>query len=155
MQTQYAIRRARPSDAPQLTSLARASKAHWGYPKEWLDLWEADLAISSETIQRAIGYVAEVGDDIVGFWVRVPLDSEQPTPGWLFIDPKYMGQGLAQALWTELRKDASELGITSFVIEADPNAVGFYQKLGAETIDQKESSVIPGRIIPVLRLPIR
>ncbi|AJC22655.1 GNAT family N-acetyltransferase [Pandoraea pulmonicola] len=155
MQTQYTIRRAPPSDAARLTRLARASKAHWGYPKKWLDLWQADLVVTSETIRRAIGYVAEVGEEIIGFWVRMALDSELPTPGWLFIDPRYMGQGVARALWAEVRKEAAERGIESFVIEADPNAVGFYLGLGAERIDQKESSVIPGRIIPILRLPIR
>lgn len=48
----------RASDAGQLTTLARLSKAHWGYPREWLHLWEADLTITPETIDESIGYVA-------------------------------------------------------------------------------------------------
>ena len=34
----YLIRKAKPDDAEELTALAILSKAHWGYPKEWLDL---------------------------------------------------------------------------------------------------------------------
>ncbi len=35
---------------------ARLSK-RTGDPREWLDLWEADLTITPETIDEAIGYV--------------------------------------------------------------------------------------------------
>jgi ribosomal protein S18 acetylase RimI-like enzyme len=65
-----------------------------------------------------------------------------------------MGQGVARALWSELRKEAAARGIRSFVIEADPNAVPFYLSLGAEKIDEKESTVIPGRFFPILRVPV-
>jgi len=40
------------------------------------------------------------------------------------------------------------------VIEADPNAVPFYLTLGAEKIGEKESSVVPGRFFPILRIMI-
>ncbi len=36
---------------------ARLSK-RTGYPRECLDLWEADLTITPETIDESIGYVA-------------------------------------------------------------------------------------------------
>nr|WP_244136134.1 MULTISPECIES: hypothetical protein [unclassified Burkholderia] len=60
----FTVRAAHRADADELTRLARLSKAHWGYPKEWLDLWQNDLTISPETIEGAIGYVAESGESM-------------------------------------------------------------------------------------------
>jgi hypothetical protein len=34
------IRLATADDTPGLTAIARAAKAHWGYPAEWLAGWE-------------------------------------------------------------------------------------------------------------------
>ncbi|MBN3786596.1 GNAT family N-acetyltransferase [Burkholderia sp. Ac-20353] len=154
MQRQFSIRRAHPMDADRLTKLARLSKAHWGYPDDWLNIWQPELAVTPEMIVGAIGYVAESGEEIIGFWVRASLESDQPTPGWLFVHPDHMGQGIARALWYEVQKEAAARGIKSFVIEADPNAAAFYMKLGAEQIGERESTVIPGRSIPILRIPI-
>lgn len=73
----FTVRSARAADADELTRLARLSKAHWGYPKEWLDVWQNDLTISPETIEGAIGYVAESGESIIGFWIRASLNSDR------------------------------------------------------------------------------
>lgn len=154
MHNLFAVRSARAADADELARLARLSKAHWGYPKEWLDLWQKDLTISPETIEGAIGYVAESGESIIGFWIRASLDLDLPTPGWLFVHPDHMGQGVARALWESVRTEAAARGIERFVIEADPNAAPFYLALGAEKIGEKESSVIPGRFFPILRITV-
>jgi GNAT superfamily N-acetyltransferase len=154
MPASFTVRPAQPADAAPLTALARLSKAHWGYPAAWLDLWHADLTISPETIARALAYVAERDGDIIGFWVRTLGDVDQLTPGWLFVHPDHMGQGVARALWAALRADAAARGIGSFVIEADPHAVPFYLSLGAEPIGERESAHIPGRRVPILRLPV-
>lgn len=154
MRHPFLVRVCRPSDANELTQLAVLSKAHWGYPKEWLELWHADLSITPEVIERSFGYVAEIEERIIGFWIRAAVASEAPTPGWLFVHPDHMGQGVARALWSRIRKEAAERGIGSFVIEADPNAAAFYASLGAEKIGEKESTAIPGRFFPILRLPV-
>ncbi|QTO23336.1 hypothetical protein [Burkholderia seminalis] len=70
MYPQFVIRAGRPSDADQLTKLAFLSKAHWGYPKEWLDLWHADLTVTPGMIESSIVYVAETEEQIIGFWVK-------------------------------------------------------------------------------------
>ncbi|WP_321919900.1 GNAT family N-acetyltransferase [Burkholderia cepacia] len=150
----FTVRAARTADAGELTRLARISKAHWGYPKDWLDLWQGDLTIAPETIDGSIGYVAESAEAIIGFWVRASSESDRPTPGWLFVHPDHMGRGIARALWEAVRKESASRGIRSFVIEADPNAVPFYLTIGAEKIGEKESSVVPGRFFPILRITI-
>jgi hypothetical protein len=37
----YGIRRAIPDDATALTAIAKAAKAHVGYPADWLVAWDA------------------------------------------------------------------------------------------------------------------
>lgn len=82
-----------------------------GYPREWLDLWEADLTITPETIDDSIGYAAEYEGRIVGFWIRAAMDCDRPTPGWLFVDPDHMGQGIGRALWAAVRQEAAARGL--------------------------------------------
>ncbi|WP_339326240.1 GNAT family N-acetyltransferase, partial [Burkholderia multivorans] len=48
------------------------------------------------------------------------MDCERPTPGWLFLHPGHIGQGIGRALWTAVRKEAAARGIASFAIEAAP-----------------------------------
>lgn len=151
---QFVIRACSPSDAEQLTKLAFLSKAHWGYPKEWLDFWQNDLTITPELIEDSIAYIAEAEQQIIGFWVRAAIDSGEPTCGWLFVHPDHMGKGVARALWSEVKKEAEARGIKRFVIEADPNAVPFYLSLGAEKIGEKESTLIAGRFFPIILLPV-
>ena len=151
---QFVIRACSPSDAEQLTKLAFLSKAHWEYPKEWLDFWQDDLTITPELIEDSIAYIAEAEQQIIGFWVRAAIDSGEPTCGWLFVHPDHMGKGVARALWSEVKKEAEARGIKRFVIEADPTAVPFYLSLGAEKIGEKESTLIPGRFFPIILLPV-
>jgi len=150
----YSIRPALAEDCTELTKLARLSKAHWGYPAEWLVRWEADLTISPENLENVVAYVAQQDQIIIGFWCRQAVQSEQVTPGWLFIHPAHMGRGVAKALWQAVRQGLIACHIDSFVLEADPNALPFYFSLGAEKIAERPSELISGRSIPILRLKI-
>ena len=48
------------------------------------------------------------------------------------------------------RRIAREAGYTSLLIEADPNAVGFYEAMGADRIGEVPSGSLPGRTLPLL-----
>lgn len=54
------IARAAPGDGSALTELAIRSKAHWGYPAEWLAEWRPLLTITEELIASAPVFVARV-----------------------------------------------------------------------------------------------
>jgi hypothetical protein len=38
------------------------------------------------------------------------------------------------------------------ILQSDPHAEGFYLAMGAQRIGQSESTVTPGRMLPLLRL---
>ena len=44
----YDIRRAVPAEAASLTAIAKAAKAHLGYPAEWLDAWDAASTVDAD-----------------------------------------------------------------------------------------------------------
>lgn len=149
--TKLKVRPAEPQEANKLTTLAFASKAHWGYPQEWLEAWHEDLTVTPDMIKNSIAFVVELNDEIVGFWCRSAKESSEPSPGMLFIHPNHMGKGIGRLLFEVIKEEALKRGITYFTIEADPNAVPFYEKMGAERIGEKESTAVPGRKIPILR----
>lgn len=104
----YHIRPALPSEAETLSTLAFISKAYWGYPKEWLEAWKDELAVTPEMIQNSISFVAELDGQVVGFWCRAAADSLEPSVGRLFIHPDHMKQGLGRRLWDAVRENAPD-----------------------------------------------
>ncbi|BBH53105.1 GNAT family N-acetyltransferase [Fluviispira sanaruensis] len=148
----YTLRNAKVDDCAQLTELASISKAYWGYPNEWLELWKKDLFITAKTLKDSVSVLAEQNGVIIGFWCREAIQTEKVTGGSLFIHPKYMGQGLAKNLWRALSLELKEKKISSFLIEADPNAVPFYLSIGAVQVGEEYSKVIKERKIPILKL---
>ncbi|WP_186644202.1 GNAT family N-acetyltransferase [Fluviispira vulneris] len=148
----YRLRNATLEDISQLTELAFLSKAYWGYPKEWLDLWQNDLIISEEFLKNSVSVLAELNGKIIGFWCREAIQTDRITNGSLFIHPEFMGQGLAKNLWRALSVELKEKGINSFLLEADPNAIPFYLSIGAVQVGEVYSKIIKERKIPILHL---
>jgi ribosomal protein S18 acetylase RimI-like enzyme len=163
------IRRARADEAlylaPVLTRLARRSKAYWGYDPELLHRWADDLSIRPADIDRDAVLVAEVGDPprIVGF-ARVTegatpaLTDQTPAPAQLkdlWVDPDAIRSGVGRALFAAACEVARTLPADQLLVVADPNAEGFYLRMGARRIGEEESEVVDGRRLPILVLDLR
>lgn len=86
------IRNGVAEDSVELTRVARAAKASWGYPAAWLREWESELAISPEYIRNNGVFVAESEGRIVGV-VGVEEGPEGPEIGHLWVAPEGQGQG--------------------------------------------------------------
>ncbi len=151
MVNSYKIRAGRPEDAEEMTRLAFRSKAYWGYPDEWLSAWNEELTVTVELLKNSISCVVESNGKIIAFWNRPVIETEEVTAGLLSVAPEYIRQGYGRMLWKSIKQEALNRGISSFTIEADPNALPFYLKLGASVIREQESKLIPGRILPVVR----
>jgi GNAT superfamily N-acetyltransferase len=136
------IRRAAADDTPTLTAIARAAKAHWGYPAEWLAGWEAGLTFAPADLERAEVFVIEQDGRPLGFSAAVP-----GVPRWtldhLWVLPEAMGRGLGRRLVEHALARAIAAGAAGLEIESDPNAEGFYARLGARRVGWKVAP-IPG-----------
>jgi len=149
------IKPARVEDAPRLTAIAMAAKAHWGYPKHWLERWEPSLTIYPEYIRANQVVTAILNQSLVGFYSligtppRLELDQ-------LWVYPSFIGKGIGKVLYTDAVKRAVELGAQELQIESDPHAEGFYLHMGARRIGEYvyeldgEPRVLPKLLVSLL-----
>jgi GNAT superfamily N-acetyltransferase len=144
------IRRALANDAPRLSDLARGAKAHWGYPAEWLAAWQLQLTIEPQYITEHRVLVAETSGALAGMCAL-----EDRGQWWslehVWVDPDHMGQGIGRTLVEAALTIARESRPGRVLTEADPNAAGFYRKLGARQVGVVPASM-PGaadRVLPV------
>jgi GNAT superfamily N-acetyltransferase len=147
---QFAIRRAVPDDASGLSQLARRAKAHWNYPAEWLTAWQPQLTIDPRYVTEHRVLVAESVGGLVGMCAL-----EDRGTWWslehVWVDPRNMGQGVGRTLVQQALDLARTVRPGRVVAEADPNAAGFYRRMGASQIAVVPASMpgAPDRVLPV------
>ena len=147
----FQIRAPRASDAKALTELAHRAKAHWGYPTEWLQLWNGDLTISGDYLLAHRSFVAESGGKRVGLCV-LEIRGKRATLGHVWVSPECHRKGIGTALVARSLEAAVKAGVRSVEVVADPFAEGFYVRLGARKL-RDEPAPMPGapeRTLPVL-----
>ena len=150
------LRLAKPEDAEALTALAIAAKSHWGYSDAFMAAAHAELAISPADIASRPFIVAELLEQETQP-VAVYCVGGSPPKGelsLLWVRPGMMGLGLGRMLWQDMLTRSAERGFTEISVHADPNAEGFYVRMGAEKIGERESDSIPGRMLPLMRIVI-
>jgi GNAT superfamily N-acetyltransferase len=145
------IRVAETTEAERLTEIAHAAKRHWGYPEEYIRLWEEELTFTPDYIADNPVYAAVALDgEIVGVYA---LEGSRETPELehFWVDPGYMGRGIGRQLFRHMVGVARDNGASSLKIVSDPNAEDFYRKMGARRVG--ETPTVPeGRTLPVLVL---
>jgi GNAT superfamily N-acetyltransferase len=145
------IRPARPAEAAALTDLALRSKAYWGYESDFLARCRAALEVKTAALSANPHFVAERAGRRVGFYGFEPLPDGVGLD-YLFVEPDCVGQGVGSALWRHAVATAGRLGHPVLTVVADPNAAGFYRRMGAEPAGDVASDLEPGRLLPVFRL---
>ncbi len=146
-------RRARAAEAAALSELAFRSKAYWGYDPDFLEACRSELTLTPEFISRAEVYLLELHGRPLGFYSLVRWNSDIEL-GHFFVDPEHIGNGVGRALWRHAVDRARSLGFERLLVQSDPNAEGFYLRLGAERIGEVPSRVQPGRSLPFLLYPL-
>jgi GNAT superfamily N-acetyltransferase len=149
------ILRARQSDAVRLSQIAHAAKSYWGYPARWIEQWHNQLTISPAYISSAEVWNAHCEDSILGFY-SLTGSGETLRLDNLWVMPVSIGQGIGSRLFRHAMERAITLGATSVEIESDPNAEGFYQKMGALTVGEVGYEMEGSRrTLPLLHMDLR
>jgi GNAT superfamily N-acetyltransferase len=149
------ILRARPSDAEALTRISFAAKRYWGYPERWIERWRETLTISPEFIRRNETYAAVVERKTVGFYALVGEGREIELEH-LWVLPEHMGTGVGRALFDHAVRRAASLGAEVVEIESDPNAEGFYRRMGAARVGEINYPIDgQKRTLPLLVVAVR
>jgi GNAT superfamily N-acetyltransferase len=145
------IRRAVPGEAPVLREIAIASKRYWGYADDWMVRWAELLAIPPEYVERNEVYVAELDGRAIGLAALIPR-GEECELDHLWLLPEHIGKGLGRRLFEHARDRATQLGAARLTLEAEPQATGFYERMGARTIRDNVSAM--GRLVPIMHLEL-
>src|SRR5215813_11631185 len=153
--TTIAIRRARADETGLLSDLAFRSKAHWGYPRDWLERWRPELTVTPQALEAAPTFVAVDASSILGFYLLTPTSRADACElDFLFVEPTAIGRGVGQALFAHACTTARGLGYRSMVWGSDPHADGFYRRMGARTIGTRRSSTMPGRMTAEMEMAL-
>jgi GNAT superfamily N-acetyltransferase len=149
------IRRAHPSEAEVLTAIAHAAKRHWNYPEDWIEQWKPDLTITPEFISQNEVFVALVDKDIAGCCALVLTESLAEIEH-MWLRPEHMGTGVGRALFEHAKRRAEERGAEVLELAADPNAEGFYARMGARRIGEIEAGMSgdESRVLPRMRMKL-
>jgi N-acetylglutamate synthase-like GNAT family acetyltransferase len=144
------IRRSSPEDAATLTQIALEAKRYWGYPEHWIRHWEADLTISSDFIRDNHVYVAEDDGEIRGFYA-LSVKGDKAELEHMWVTPDRIGTGIGKELFLDAMERAAALNVGEVELTSDPNAAGFYRRMGAMQIGETESATT-GRKLPRMKI---
>jgi GNAT superfamily N-acetyltransferase len=149
----FALRTARYDEAAVLTDLCLRSKAVWGYDEAFMQACQGELTLTASTMQSSYLQVAEIGGHLVGV-AQVTVKGELAELDKLFAEPTRLRSGAGKALFEWATTTARDAGALAMVIDADPDAVGFYRRMGAVDDGTAPSGSIPGRLLPRLKLQL-
>ncbi len=127
------ILRATPEDATTLTEIAFAAKRHWVYPEGWISAWTPLLTVEPRSIVEQETYTAYVDGEPVGFY-SLSHGPDRLCLEHLWVLPRAMRRGVGRALFHHAVGRVTALGFKTLEIESDPNAAGFYERMGARRV---------------------
>jgi GNAT superfamily N-acetyltransferase len=146
------IRPAEPQDADRLREIFIAAKGFWGYDTAKVQEAAASLDVGPDAPRAKEVYVAELAGRPIGF-VSLVSGPQAWLLDDLWVDPAWMGQGIGRRLFSHAVERARQLGARRLEWEADPNAVGFYERMGGSYL-RDSTPTVGGRVVPVMAMEL-
>ncbi len=147
------LREPKPDELAALSGLCLRSKAHWGYPEDMLKAFEKELTVTPQDLAEDAIMLAEDKRGIAGV-VQLSKQGEDAVLEKLFVEPDRLGEGTGKLLYVWACRVARDNGAKNLLIDADPDAAGFYEGLGAVRSGTAASGSVPGRQLPHLVHPL-
>ncbi len=148
------IRLAKPQEADVLSQIAIAAKGHWNYPQHWMELWRPQLTFAIEYFEQYESWLAEAEGMPIAFYTLQDRDAI----AWLdnlFVMPTYIGKGVGKQLFLHAVEVARGRGYKILQLEAEPNAIGFYEKMGMHRIGEHQYELDgQPRILPIMEMSL-
>lgn len=142
-----------PSEADLLTGLCLRSKAVWGYDADFMAAFRAELTITAQDFARSQLQVAVQDGRILGM-AQLAQHGRIADIEKLFVDPAVLKAGVGRALFAWCAETARARGAVALTVVADPDAAGFYRRMGMQDDSWEPSGSIPGRKLPKLRMAL-
>lgn len=143
------VRPARPDEASALAALAVRSKAHWPYPAEFVAGFARSHGLTPEVLAANDAHVVERDGVVRGYYLLLHRGAYAVLDD-LWLEPDEIGHGSGRLLFEHAAARAAAHGATAMEWDAEPYAVGFYERMGGRRVRWVESPL--GRTLPVMRL---
>ena len=147
------LRDARENELPGLGQLCLRSKAVWGYDDAFMTACRTELTLRPDELQSTHLQVAECETTVVGL-AQIKVTGTDADLLKLFVEPALLKSGVGRLLFEWATATARSLGAVQMIIEADPGAVPFYERMGARHAGFAPSQSIPGRALPRLQMDL-
>lgn len=142
------VRSAALHEGERLREIATAAKGYWEYDEDRVREWGASLDFSEDGLRGKEVYVAEVDGRIVG-WAALIHRGELCWLDDLWIEPEWIGKGIGGRLFRHVAEIGRRRGAVRMEWEAEPNAIGFYGKMGGRYLRDSPPNEW-GRILAVM-----
>ena len=147
------LRAALPGEADILTDLCLRSKAVWGYDAAFMAACRAELTITAQDLARSQIQVA-VEDGRIIAMAQLAQHGRIADIDKLFVDPSALRAGAGRQLFAWCVEEAKAAGAVALTVVADPDAAGFYRRMGMSDDGTEPSGSIPGRMLPKLSIEL-
>lgn len=110
------------------------------------------MRVTPEIILENEVFVMSEKDEIVGFY-ELKIDEDLAELEHLWINTANIGFGIGKKLFAHALEKAGSLNAKTLNIKSDPNAEGFYNKMGAKRIGDEVSEIKRNkRILPLMQI---
>lgn len=147
----FRVRNAKEEEAEHLSNLALRSKAIWGYSQEFIEACRPHIYVDSSYIQNWPVRVLELENQIIGFYSLKTI-GEEPRLDNLWIEPEHIQSGFGRILFRDSVLVANKLGWEFFRLAGEPDAVAFYEKMGAVLIGEVQSRLRQDLFLPHMQM---
>jgi GNAT superfamily N-acetyltransferase len=146
-ETAVVIRQGRVDEGARLKEIAIASKGFWGYEPERVREWADQGDFTPDALQKLALFVAEAGGRTIA-WASIEPRGESAWLADLWVEPEWIGKGIGARLFRVAAEHAQRTGAAAMEWEAEPNAIGFYEKMGGRYL--RDSTTEWGRVLSVM-----
>lgn len=128
------IRPAHSDEGERLREITAAAKGFWGYDPERVHAWAAVLDLSPDRLAAVHAFVAEVDGGAIGWAEILPPAAGVCVLEHLWVEPARIRRGVGSLLFRHAAGRAHALGATAMEWEVEPNALGFYARMGGRPL---------------------
>src|SRR5262245_9557734 len=144
----------RPGDereGARLKEIAIAAKGFWGYDPAQVREWADRGDFSPERLRELAVFVAECDGRAIA-WASLIPRGEVSWLEDLWVEPDWIGGGIGSRLFRHAAEHARRTGARALEWEAEPNALGFYEKMGGRHVRDSVSEW--GRTLSVMSVDL-
>jgi len=141
--TQLSFRRARGDESDLLNEMTLAGLRHWGHHESHPALYNSladDLPGAEDIVNNPVNVLERDGEVIAFYEMRDRGDHVELLR--MFQKVELIGQGYGRMMWDHCVQEARQMGPGRMRIISDPEAVGFYETMGAAL--ERAQEVAPG-----------